>query len=111
MIPILKSNKPFFTDQILGAFGPKLRNLELTGTKLRQVTMDAFEGIDSYELLLAIRGTSLETLPMHFFKMFENVAHWSLDLSNNKLTTLETNAFYQNGTDWRLKGTSLLQGK
>ena len=46
-----------FPDQILGAYGPKLRVLELTGPRLRRITMDAFEGIDSYELLLAIRDT------------------------------------------------------
>ena len=48
---------------------------------------------------------------MHFYTMFENVAHWSLDLSNNKLSSLEANTLYQNGTDWKLKGTSMLQGK
>ena len=101
----------FFSDQILGAYGPKLKELELTGNRLRGVTLDAFEGIDSYELLLAIRDSSLETLPMHFYTMFENVAHWSLDLSNNKLSSLEANTLYQNGTDWKLKGTSMLQGK
>ena len=47
---------------------------------------------------------------MHFYKMFDNVAHWSLDLSNNKLSTLESNTFYENGTNWRLKGTSMLKG-
>ena len=99
------------SDQILGAYGPKLKELELTGNRLRGVTLDAFEGIDSYELLLAIRDSSLETLPMHFYTMFENVAHWSLDLSNNKLSSLEANTLYQNGTDWKLKGTSMLQGK
>ncbi len=41
--------------QILGAFGPKLRELELTGRNLTSVTMDAFEGIESYELLLTIK--------------------------------------------------------
>ena len=41
--------------QILGAFGPKLRELELTGRHLDSVTLDAFEGIESYELLLTIR--------------------------------------------------------
>ena len=109
-----KSQKRYlllFSDQILGAYGPKLKELELTGNRLRGVTLDAFEGIDSYELLLAIRDSSLETLPMHFYTMFENVAHWSLDLSNNKLSSLEANTLYQNGTDWKLKGTSMLQGK
>ena len=93
-----------------GAFGPKLRELELSGPRLKRVTLDAFEGIDSYELLLAIRDSSLEELPMHFFTLFQNVAHWSLDLSNNKLQTLAPNVLYQNGTDWKIQGTSILQG-
>ena len=75
------------------------------------MTLDAFEGIDSYELLLAIKDSSLEQLPLHFFKLFKNVAHWSLDLSNNQLTTMNPNVLYENGTDWKLSGTSILQGK
>ena len=108
---IINEPNGLLTDQILGAFGPKLRELELTGARLKRVTLDAFEGIDSYELLLTIRHSSLEELPMHFFQLFKNVAHWSLDLSHNKLQTLKPNVLYQNGTDWKLQGTSLLQGK
>ena len=107
---IINEPSGYLTDQILGAFGPKLRVLELTGPRLRRVTMDAFEGIDSYELLLTIRDSGLEELPMHFFKLFKNVAHWSLDLSNNKLKTLAPNVLYENGTDWEKQGTALLQG-
>ena len=45
------------TDQILGAFGPKLKEIEITGP-LKEVTKDAFEGVENnYELLLAIRNT------------------------------------------------------
>ena len=50
------------TDQILGAFGPKLKELEITGP-VHTVTVDAFEGIESYELKLAIRGTNIKSLP------------------------------------------------
>ena len=32
------------TDQILGAFGPKLKEIEITGKALHSVTLDAFEG-------------------------------------------------------------------
>ena len=32
------------TDQILGAFGPKLKELEITGEALHSITLDAFEG-------------------------------------------------------------------
>jgi hypothetical protein len=50
------------TDQILGAFGPKLKELEITGP-LHTITTDAFEGIESYELKLSIRGTNIKSLP------------------------------------------------
>ena len=108
---IINEPNGLLTDQILGAFGPKLRELELTGQRLKRITLDAFEGIDSYELLLAIRDSGLEELPMNFHQMFKNVAHWSLDLSNNKLQTMAPNVLYLNGTNWKIQGTSTLQGK
>jgi hypothetical protein len=40
----------------------KLKELEITGP-LHTVTMDAFEGIESYELKLSIRGTNIKSLP------------------------------------------------
>ena len=44
------------TDQLLGAFGPKLKKIEITGP-LRALTLEAFEGVENnYELLLAIRN-------------------------------------------------------
>ena len=33
------------TDQILGAFGPKLKEIEITGDALHSITLDAFEGM------------------------------------------------------------------
>jgi hypothetical protein len=108
----VRINEPsgVLTDQILGAFGPKLKELELTGPKLRRITIDAFEGIESYELLLSIHDTNLEAIPEDFYKMFKNVAHWSLDLSNNRLQTLPPNVLYPNGTNWELRGTYILPG-
>ena len=32
------------TDQILGAFGPKLKEIEISGEALHSITLDAFEG-------------------------------------------------------------------
>ena len=46
------------TDQILGAFGPKLRELELTGPDLRSVTLDAFEGTAINEILIPVEFAS-----------------------------------------------------
>ena len=45
----------------------KIISFAFSGPRLKGVTLDAFEGIDSYELLLAIRDSSLEELPMHFY--------------------------------------------
>jgi hypothetical protein len=39
-----------------------LKELEITGP-VHTITVDAFEGIESYELKLAIRGTNVKTLP------------------------------------------------
>ena len=98
------------TDQILGAFGPKLKELEISGP-LRQVTLDAFEGIESYELLLTIKNTDLQSLPPGFISMFKNVVHLSLDLRDNKMEKLSADAFYKNGTEWEKTGTRILQGR
>ena len=86
------------TDQILGAFGPKLRELEITGQSLHTVTLDAFDGIESQQLRLAIRGTRLKQLPRGFYKVFQNVAHLSLDLRDNRLETLSPEVLYHNAS-------------
>ena len=37
-------SKMIENDTISGAFGPKLKELEITGPNLRYLTLDAFEG-------------------------------------------------------------------
>ena len=99
--------------QINGAFGPKLKELELTGTELHTLTLDAFEGIEGHELMLVVRGTSLEELPANFIDMFANVAHLSLDLRDNRLRRLDMEVFY-NETEagpWQWTGTGILKGR
>lgn len=39
------------TDQLLGAFNPKLRRLEVTGPDLHDAAGDAFEGIEDHQEL------------------------------------------------------------
>ena len=46
-----------------------------------------------------------------FIKMFSNVAHLTLDLSNNKLERLPTDVLYENASNWENKGTQILKGK
>ena len=35
----------FVTDQLLGAFGPKLKEIVITGDKLHTISLDALEGM------------------------------------------------------------------
>ena len=74
--------------------------------------MDAFEGIEGHELMLVVRDTSLEELPVNFIDMFANVAHLSLDLRDNRLRHLGMEVFY-NETEsgpWQWTGTGILKG-
>ena len=42
--------------------------------------------------------------------MFSNVAHLTLDLSNNKIETLPIDVLYDNETHWEREGTKILKG-
>jgi hypothetical protein len=42
--------------------------------------------------------------------MFSNVAHFTLDLSNNKLETLPADVLYDNASNWEHEGTQILKG-
>ena len=97
--------------KLLGAFGPKLKEIEITGP-LRAVTLEAFEGVENnYELLLAIKNTDIGDLPHGFHKMFQHIVHFSLDLRNNRFETLPPEMLYGNETHWENTGTKTLQGK
>ncbi|PSN46305.1 hypothetical protein C0J52_18602 [Blattella germanica] len=99
------------TDQLLGAFNPRLRNLEITGADLRHIDADAFDGIEeNYELALQIRGTLVEELPAGLFARLEKIPHLSLDLRDNKFSSLSPGTLYSNGTSWENVGTKLVSG-
>ena len=99
------------TDQILGAFGPKLKEIEITGP-LTAVTLDAFEGVENnYELLLAIRNTKISSLPDGFHKMFKNIVHFSLNIRDNQFQSIPPEILYGNTTHWEHTGAKALQGE
>ncbi len=77
---------------------------------MKRLTLEAFEGIDSHELLLTIRDTELRDLPIAFIDMFYNVKHLSLDLRNNMLEEMSVDVFY-NGTNIQSEGTRILEGE
>lgn len=86
-----------------------MREIEITGP-VKRISLDAFEGIDSYELLVTLRDTEISELPDGFAQMFANVAHFSLDLRNNKMERMSPEVLYRNGSDWERIGTRILQG-
>lgn len=99
------------TDQLLNAFSPKLRHLEITGRTLRSVAADALEGVEAnYELALRISGTQISSLPAGLFARLHRVPHLSLDLRDNKFTTLSPGTIYPNGSSWESVGTKLISG-
>ncbi len=55
------------------------------------------------------RETNLTSLPTSFVELFSGVAHFSLDLRDNKMQALESTVFYNN-TMLEDKGTRILEG-
>jgi hypothetical protein len=100
------------TDQLLGAFTSRLRHVEITGSELRTIDAEALEGIEeNYELVLKIKGTQIEELPGGLFAKLEKIPHLSLDLRDNKFSSLSPGTLYSNGTSWENIGTKLVSGK
>jgi hypothetical protein len=86
--------------------------VEITGSELRNIDADAFEGIEeNHELVLQIRGTQIEELPAGLFVKLEKIPHLSLDLRDNKFSSLSPGTLYSNGTSWENIGTRLISGK
>ena len=103
--------EPVLADQLLGAFSPKLQEIEITGSNLKHIGPDAFEGVEeNYALALQIRGTQVEELPAGVFSALERVPILSLDLRDNKFTTLSPFTIYNNGSNWEVVGTKLISG-
>lgn len=99
-------------DQLAGAFHSKLKEIEINGPNLRYISRTAFKGIEkAYDLILRIRYTLIEDLPIGLFEGIQNIAHLSLDLSNNRLLSLSPAVLYSNITNWENVGTKLLDGE
>ena len=67
--------EPSLTDQILGAFGPKLKEIEITGKDLQSITLDAFEGTMS--LILSDTGSVFNSTYVTLF-VFQRSLSYSL---------------------------------
>jgi hypothetical protein len=61
---------------------------------------------------LALRGTALEELPLGLLASLPPVSQLTLDLRDNRLTSLSPDTFYYNlTTTWENLGTKLISGK
>ncbi|XP_075216826.1 chaoptin [Lycorma delicatula] len=107
----VKIHETFLTDQLLGAFNPKLTVIDISGYNLKHIDAKAFTGIeDNAELVLRIHDTQVEDLPSGLSSKLFKVINLSLDLRNNRFTSLSPSALYPNTTSWENVGTKLLSG-
>lgn len=99
------------SDQLFGGILPKLKRLKISGRNLRRIEDQAFEGLQNcLHMELTITETSIEEVPGKIFSLLGNAGWGKLDLSWNKISTLDSGAMYPNNSQWYLKGTKLLQG-
>ncbi|KAG7172303.1 Chaoptin-like 1 [Homarus americanus] len=99
------------TDQITGAFGPKLKELHITGRNLKDIDSKTFRGFQNkHELLLSITDTSIQSLPDGLLTQLSDVAYLSLNLRRNQLKFLNPHVLYENGSEWESRGTTFVAG-
>lgn len=81
--------------QLRWAFGPKLEELLVTGSNLRELTNDIFEGVENrHHLTIRITDTSVQKLPSNFLNHLRAMKSVVIDLSDNKLTSLSKDVFF-----------------
>ncbi|GBP92905.1 Chaoptin [Eumeta japonica] len=101
----------FLVDQLHGIDARNIRYLEIRGPSLKRIYDDAFDPFaDYHELFLRITETSLTELPIEFMKHLGRIQQLGLDLSFNRLTSLNPAIFYPNFTSWSQVATKLLSG-
>lgn len=100
------------SDQLFGGILPGLRKLSLSGTNLRRIEDQAFEGLqNTMEMELTVSHTSVEEIPPRIFELLLATRWARLDLSWNKISSLDSGSLYPNSSFWYGKGTKLLQGE
>ncbi|KRY23117.1 Chaoptin [Trichinella patagoniensis] len=65
-----------------------LRSLHLQGSNIKQITLNAFKSLRGYKVKLAITNSQLFYLPPQFFSTLNHIKHLYLDLSENRLRTV-----------------------
>lgn len=107
----VKIKESILSDQLLGGITPKLRRLTITGPDLQKIEPGALEGLqNTFHMNLSITGTSIEEVPPRIFELLRSLAWARLDLSFNKMSSLDSTALYPNKTVWFTRGTKILEG-
>lgn len=103
--------EPILSDQLLGGILPKLRKLTIVGPALKKMEPSAFEGLQNcFHMDLTITHTQVDDIPSRVFELLYHAEWARLDISNNRMASLDSSALYPNRSVWFSKGTKLLQG-
>jgi hypothetical protein len=103
--------EPVLSDQLNGGILPKLRKLSIRGENLKRIEPLAFEGLQNcFQIDLSITHTSITEIPQRLFTLLQDRVWAKLDLSFNKLSSLDSTTLYPNKTSWYARGTKLLEG-
>ncbi|XP_068631782.1 chaoptin-like [Battus philenor] len=115
-LPSLSKLVIYWTDekmdrQLHGIDAKNIRYLEIKGTRLYNITDDAFQSFaENQEIFIKITETSITSLPNKFMKHLGLIPQLGLDLSYNKIENLNPAIFYPNFTSWSHVATKLLSG-
>lgn len=107
-------NRPRLEGPIVDGCGPKLESVSITGPELRYVDPLVFSGLErgaGERLTISIRHTAVEDLPADLLLPLAGVPKLTLDLTGNKLTSLNQMTVYSNNTTWENSGTNILKGE
>lgn len=106
-------NRPRLLGPIVDPCGPKLESVAITGSQLRYIDSKIFYGLErgvGERLTISIRHTSIEDLPADLLLPLIGVPKLALDLTGNKLTSLNPLTIYSNYTTRENSGTNILKG-
>ncbi|XP_050434615.1 chaoptin [Adelges cooleyi] len=106
-------NRPRLPGPIVDPCGPKLESVDITGSKLRILDPLTFADLKlgaGDRLAISIRNTAIEDLPADLLLPLVGVPKLTLDLTGNKLTSLNPSTVYSNYTTWENSGTNVLKG-
>jgi Leucine-rich repeat (LRR) protein len=107
----VKIKEATLSDQLLGGITPKLRRLSITGSELKKIDAGALEGVqNTFQMDLSITGTNIEEVPPRIFDLLRSLSWARLNLSFNKMSSLDSTALYPNKTVWFSRGTKILEG-